>query len=210
MSKKLLSGLTWRRALKEFSPKPLRETWSIDPVLQAIRLAPSSFGITPYKVHCVSDPKILKRLEQATFEQTQVQQCQHLLVFAARNDAKPTLQEFYTASKIPAENAHVISGFLEDLDEEAFGNWAAQQTMIGLGFALAAAADLRIASCPMQGFDPNGVSKVLGIPKNQKPVVIMALGHDNFEELPFAKWRYPMKDIVTHYQPTSDANEDDV
>ncbi len=38
--------------------------------------------------------------------------------------------------------------------------WAQRQTYIALGFALAAAAEKKIAACPMEGFDPEGVSRV--------------------------------------------------
>ena len=39
--------------------------------------------------------------------------------------------------------------------------WAKMQAYIALGFGMAAAMELNIASCPMEGFKPAEISKIL-------------------------------------------------
>ena len=206
MSKSLLNGLIWRRAVKHFG-KATASTPKLDvnPVLEAIHLAPSSFGITPYQVHCVTaaqSPKLLKDVAKHCFDnEDKVANCDALLAFAARTDAAPTLQDFYDAHRADGtelEPAYekTIFGFLGHLDEDAFYNWAALQTMVGLGVGLAAAADAKIASCPMQGFDPVGVHGALGLPSNQRMVVLMAMGHESDIPEEFAKWRFPQDRVL--------------
>ncbi len=192
-----MKGLVWRRALKGFSKGPNvkynEKKLDISPVLEAIRLAPSSFGLTPYYVYNVSNPTKLKELAEVSYNQPQVSQCQNLLVFCARNDASKSVEDFLSApgANVPDDVATTIRGMLGSLPTDTFFNWAAQQTMIALGFGLTAAADLRIASCPMGGFDPDGMHKALVMPDNCKPIAIMALGYYPEQEPDFEKYRFP-------------------
>ncbi len=56
-------------------------------------------------------------------------------------------------------------------------DWAARQTYISHGFAMAALAELEIDSCPMEGFDPVVVGELLGLPDNQKALVMLPIGY---------------------------------
>jgi nitroreductase len=42
---------------------------------------------------------------------------------------------------------------------------------------MAAAAELEIDSCPMEGFDPVAVGELLGLPDNQKALVMLPIGY---------------------------------
>ena len=70
---------------------------------------------------------------------------------------------------------------------------------VAFGVSVAAAADLRIPSCPMSGFVPSGVAEVLNLPENETPVAYLAIGHypeDESKALPYPKFRFPINDIV--------------
>jgi nitroreductase/dihydropteridine reductase len=61
--------------------------------------------------------------------------------------------------------------------EECQAGWASNQAFIALGLGVAAAAELRISSCPMGGFVAADVHKVMQLPDNQWPVDwIIAIG----------------------------------
>jgi hypothetical protein len=45
------------------------------------------------------------------------------------------------------------------MDKSAFLHWSTNQAYLSLGFAVAAAADLRVGTCPMSGFVPSEVSE---------------------------------------------------
>lgn len=42
---------------------------------------------------------------------------------------------------------------------------------------MAAAADLRISTCPMSGFQPEKVHEILNLPTNEQPVAYLAVGN---------------------------------
>lgn len=72
--------------------------------------------------------------------------------------------------------AKSVRAGISHMDQDACRQWASNQAFIGLGMGLAAAADQRIGSCPMSGFVPADVHKVLQLPDNQWPVCYLAIG----------------------------------
>jgi nitroreductase len=183
-----VDNLEWRRAVKKFAPGAVDS----GPVLEAIRAAPSSFGLQPYKVVCVKSAELRAKLQPACYGQPQVTSCAELLVFCARTDVEARAEEYLRATGAESMRG-MLMGFLAGLPEKAA--WAARQAYIALGFGLAAAAEARIASCPMEGFVPAQVGELLELPANLQPVVLLALGQRSEEGEPYPRFRFPAEDI---------------
>ena len=85
--------------------------------------------------------------------------------------------------------AALVNGILSRTDEVNF-IWAARQAYIGLGTALIAAADLRIDTTPMEGFDTDKFDDLLNLKeKGLKSVVTLALGYRDEEQDMYAKFK---------------------
>ena len=197
--------LDWRRAEKNFDPtKPTSEE-DLNKVLHAIQMAPSSFGIQPYHIYVVSDPETKKKMRAAAWDQAQFEEASHILVFASRTDAIPRIDEYLeVASGGDAEKREklkgyedMMKGFLSNFSPEVQRTWADRQTYIALGFAMAAAAELKLDSCPMEGFTPAEFDNILDLPENLKSVVTMSLGHRASED-GRPKVRFPETELFTH------------
>lgn len=67
----LIKSLLWRSALKSFVPIA-PELVNVKPILEAIQWSPSAFGVQPYNVHVVSDPKLKEELYPVSYNQAQV------------------------------------------------------------------------------------------------------------------------------------------
>jgi nitroreductase len=80
-------------------------------------------------------------------------------------------------------------GFLSGIPDKLA--WAARQAYIALGFGLAAAAETRVATCPMEGFDPIKVASTLSLPSNLVPVVMLAIGQASPHSIETPRWRFP-------------------
>lgn len=196
-----LSNLEWRRAIKHFvPPTESHPAPDISGILLAARSAPSSFGLQPYKILVVTDPETKALLSPVCFHQPQITECSHLLIFCARNDLEERFREFVRHTGIPAEYQSIIQETLSTLSHPI--HWAKHQTYISLGFALAAAAESRIACCPMEGFNPDGISSILDISHTLVPTVLLAVGnHDASSELP-PRFRFPASDLVQYISQT--------
>ncbi|MEN9745057.1 MAG: hypothetical protein RL640_895, partial [Bacteroidota bacterium] len=78
---KFLDALRWRYSTKKMNGQEI-PTEKLDAILEAIRLTPSSFGLTPYSVVVVQDKEIQAKLLPHCFNQSQIVDASALLVFA--------------------------------------------------------------------------------------------------------------------------------
>ncbi|HUR52588.1 MAG TPA: nitroreductase family protein, partial [Gemmataceae bacterium] len=81
----VVAQLNWRYATKKFDPakKIAPDLWA--KLEQAVTLSPSSFGLQPWKFVVVTDPETRKKLHPVSYNQSQILDASHLIVFAARN-----------------------------------------------------------------------------------------------------------------------------
>lgn len=204
MENTFLSNLEWRNAEKHFDPSKKVSDEDLAKVLDAIKMAPSSFGLQPVHIYVVSDQETKLKLKEKGFNQQQIEDASHVLVFCGRNDLTSRINQYFEmlsggdAEKRASTAAYegMMNGFAEGKSPDQVMAWASKQAYLSLGFALAACAELKIDSCPMEGFDPQGFNEVLSIPTNMSSVVIMTIGYRN-DEAHMPKVRFSGEDIFT-------------
>lgn len=185
----LIEDLKWRYATKKFSTEKVSDE-NVTKIIEAVNLSATSIGIQPYRIFVVENPEIQKELGEGSFN-GQIAECSHLLVFAAFDSITQEAIDSYinlVASERDsdvndlADFKNMISGYLlARTDEENFF-WSSKQAYIGLGTALVAAANLKIDSTPMEGFDSERFDSVLRLrEKGLKSVVLLALGYRDVE-----------------------------
>ena len=200
-----LSNLNWRYATKKFDTARKVSDADLETILEAIRLAPTSFGLQPYRVWVVTNPEIKEKIQAAAWGQPQITTSSHLLVFTARTDLSENKEEFFTL--ISGGNPDVraaLKGYEDMVDGFVAGKptpesvlpWSAKQAYIAHGFALAACAELEIDSCAMEGFDPSAVGALLGLPASEQAVVMLPIGYRDASETPRPKARFSKEQIV--------------
>ena len=190
-----LQNLEWRRAVKKFVPGPPIDT---TPIEKAIVAAPTSFGQQPYKVIAVRDQALKEKLRPVSYGQAQVADCDTLFVFCARKDVLARAEEYLAATGAESMRG-MLMGFLQSKgSDEARTAWASRQAYLSLGFALAAAAEAKIASCPMEGFVSSEVQKLLGLEERLLPVAYLAVGHAvEGDDGTYPRFRFPVEDLIT-------------
>ena len=205
---KLIETLNWRYATKRMNGKIVPQE-KIDNILAATRLSASSIGLQPYKIIVISNTKIRAELQVAAYNQPQITEASHLLVFAAYSSVteqhtEDFLQLHSRIKNVPVETlsglkASLTGNILSRSDEANF-NWAARQAYIALGTALIAAANEQVDATPMEGFSPDEFDRILGLnEKGLKSVVLLTLGYrdeanDYLVNLP--KVRKDINDLV--------------
>ncbi|HWV72729.1 MAG TPA: nitroreductase family protein [Pseudosphingobacterium sp.] len=202
----LINHLKWRYATKKYNTEKVSDE-KIDRILEAINLTASSCGIQPYRVLVISNPEIRAQLGAGSFN-GQIVNSSHLLVFAAFNEISTTYIEEYI--KMAEKQRNLPEGGMDDLKNklinyfsanstEANASWANKQAYIGLGTALVAAAELKIDTTPMEGFDAQQFNEVLGLKaKGLHTAVILSLGYRDAENDYFAnmaKVRLPIEEF---------------
>ena len=186
----LIKSLEWRYATKKMNGKKIPQD-KLERILDATRLTPSSYGLTPYQVIVVEDQELKERLVGACYGQTQLKDSSAVLVFAVWDEITEWAVENYindiaTKRNIPVEVLNdfkeMMIGTITHMDEEQKTIWAQKQAYIGLGFSLVASAVEEVDSTPMEGFLPNKVDEVLGLRElGLKSSVILTLGYRDTE-----------------------------
>ncbi len=183
----ILDALQWRYATKKYDASKKVDEALVAQILKAAHMAPSSSGLQPYAVVVISNQELKEKLVSVAFNQQQIADCSHLLVFAAWDN--------YTAERIDAVYDHIAaergqapgsytdyvtrlkSMYLPRTADENFAH-AARQAYIAFGIALATAAELKVDATPMEGFDNASMDEVLGLKeKGLKSVTLMPLGY---------------------------------
>lgn len=206
----LLKSLQFRYATKQFDPAATisNDAWSV--LEQSLHLAPSSFGLQPWKFLVIDSPAIRSELRECSWNQGQVTDAARLVVFAARTDLTDVdidrfIQCLATAQgKTPTDLSgyrDIVHGFANRMTPEARHAWNIRQTYIALGQLMASAAAIGIDTCPLEGIDAAAYDKILGLADSgYATAVACAIGYrssdDKYAEMP--KARFPITEVIEH------------
>ena len=78
----LLKVLNERYATKKMNGATVPQE-KVEAIVEAARLAPTSSGLQPFKVIVITNKELKEKIVPIAFNQSQVADCSHLLVFAA-------------------------------------------------------------------------------------------------------------------------------
>jgi len=207
----LLETLNWRYATKQFDPtrKIPDDVWSA--LESALVLSPSSYGLQPWQFFVVTDPSVKAALRPHSWDQPQVTDCSHHVVFATRNVIDADYAEKFLTHTAAVRGIPIESlAFYRDMitcdvingpRSKWVSEWAARQVYIALGVFMTAAALMGVDTCPMEGMDPAKYDEILGLPeKGFKSVVACPAGYraegDKYAKLP--KVRFDKSELVQY------------
>ena len=207
----LLESLNWRYATKQFdaSKKIPAATWQA--LEEALVLSPSSYGLQPWQFFVVTNPDLRAKLRPHSWNQSQITDASHLVVFAIPEKVDIPYMEKYLARIAEVRGVTLESlAFYRDMmmsdviagPRQAWvREWAARQLYIALGNFMTSAALLGIDTCPLEGLDPREYDAILDLPaKGYNTVVACAAGYradtDKYATLP--KVRFEKSDLIRH------------
>ncbi len=183
----LLDKLNWRYATKKMDPTKKVPQEKVDRIIEAARLAPTSSGLQPFEVILITNQELKEKIRAVAWNQSQVTDCSHLLVFAAWdnyteerinkafdlvNEARGFTNEGWEAYRQQLLSTYVPRGAQINFED------AARQAYIGFGLALTAAAFEEVDATPMEGFDAAALDEILNLKeKGLRSVTIMPLGY---------------------------------
>jgi nitroreductase len=205
----LVAQLNWRYATKQFDPTKQipTEVWSA--LEDTLVLTPSSYGLQPWKFIVVTDPALKEQLRPLSWNQSQITDCSHLVVFTIKKnlstaDVDRFMQSSATIRSVPVESFDsyrnmIVSDVVNGPRSLAVNEWATRQAYIALGNFMTATAIIGVDTCPLEGIDPAGYDKVLNLPaQGYATVVACAAGYrsteDKYAELP--KIRYSKAEMI--------------
>lgn len=205
----LLAGLRRRYAVKKFDPAGKIPDAAWNALEEALVLAPSSYGLQPWKFFIVDDAAVRAKLLEASYGQTKIAEAAKLVVFAVKKDFGAAdvdrfVERVSEVRRIPAE---MLDGYKKvmlasaSLPPEKVAAWLTRQVYIALGVFLTSAAALGVDACPMEGFDKDQYDAILGLPaKGYNAVVVATAGVRAADDAAASqtKVRFAKSEVVEH------------
>jgi nitroreductase / dihydropteridine reductase len=197
----LLDDLKWRYATKKYDSGKKVSQKDIDKIIEAARLAPTSSGLQQFRLIVITNQELKEKIVAIASGQQIVADCSHLLVFAAwdsyTSDRIDKMYDYITderglpRGRFVSYTDRLKSIYLAQPADENFMH-TARQAYIGLGMAMAQAAELKVDSTPMEGFSNVELDKLLNLQSlGLKSVTLLPLGYRDTE----GDWLVKMKKV---------------
>lgn len=167
----VMEALKARQSVKSYLSVPV-EPEKLEKVLEAGRLAPSSYNSQCRKFVVLTDPAVKKAVRERSGAQPMVEQAPVVIVICATPDT-------------------------EHDDQMPCGEWKHPIDMALCGaYMMLEACDQGLGTCWLGAFDAEAVKGVLGIPEEVRVVTMIPLGyHDGTQP---RKDRRPLREIVSY------------
>jgi len=189
---KLLENLKWRYATKKFDASKKIEQKDIEILKEAVQLSVSSYGLQLYKVLIITNDELKLQLKEAAWNQSQLTDASHIFVFCNYTESKNEHIDEYIRATSETQNTPLekLEGYGDFIKQslsakpiEEWQNWSEKQTYLALSNLLVACAELKIDSCPMEGFEPEKFNQILGLDQNGLNAAIIApVGYRSTED----------------------------
>jgi nitroreductase len=207
-SRDITQSLRWRYATKVFDPhrRIPDEDWQV--LEEALVLTPSSYGLQPWVFYVITNRAVRESLVPHSWNQRQVADCSHLVVFAVRKNITDEFVDRFIDSIVEERkiDRSTLAGYRKLMHRDVVAvadntDWAKLQAYIALGNFMTVAALLKIDTCPMEGFVAERYDHELGLPsQGLTTAVLCAAGYrmptDKYASL--AKVRFPKDQLFVY------------
>lgn len=203
--------LNWRYACKAFDPnqKLTPEQWAI--LAESLHLSPSSYGLQPWKFLVVQNTELRRELRMASWNQGQVEDCSHFVVFTTLKTLSEDYVNHYMQRIADVRNVElstlegyrqaIMGGLVNGDRSHTIQHWAQRQSYIAMGSLLTTAAYLQVDTCPLEGISAPEYDRILGLETSDyTTIAAVALGfrsaNDKYQHAP--KVRFDINDVIEY------------
>ncbi len=177
----LLDAIQQRYACRQFVAGQAVAESDLDLLREAGRLAPSAFGLEPWRFITVTGDAERAAVAQACYDQPAAATAAALIVIVALVDALDPDSDYvraqFEAEARGEDTASIYEAYRAFYRKDGVAAWARGQCHFAAAHMLLQAAHLGLGSCPIGGFDEAALTAVLNIPPGESPALVIALGH---------------------------------
>lgn len=188
----LVKAFEWRYATKQYDTSKKIDSKLLADLKETVRLAPSSFGLQPYRFLFIEDKAKLEEISRAAHGQPQITTGAHVMVLAVETniDGK-TVADYIDKAAIARQTARgnleareqFVNMMINKLDHNQRIIWAEKQAFLAVGVFVSAAAEAGVDASPMEGFDNAKIDEILGLKeKNLTSVLLFVIGYRSAQD----------------------------
>ena len=179
--------------LKKFNSKKKVAPSDLELIKEAVRLAPSSYGLQLFKVIIIENQELKNKLIDSSYNQNQIIDCSHLFVFCnytkvLEKDIDLFISTKSKVNKHPINELQGYGSFLKNnllkKEPKETSIWTTNQVYIALAHLMTACATLQIDSCPIEGFKADDYNAILDLNnRHMNAAVVAAVGYRSDSDL---------------------------
>lgn len=167
---KMIKSLKWRYATKVFDKNKKVNRVDLETIIESFRLSPSSFWLEPWKLIIVENEDLRKELVSHSFNQSQIADASHLLVFTRVTDVNKWhidkfLDNNVKITWVSREDLswfeNMLNWFFWNMNENSQKLWWHEQVYLALWNVINVLAELRIDSCVIWWFNSEKYDEIL-------------------------------------------------
>jgi nitroreductase len=181
--------LRTRRSVHQYSDEAI-DADTLESIFEAATLAPSGYNLQPWEFLVLREDDGKAALREVAYDQAHVTEADTAVVVLGHTDpmrhAESVFEDWLAKEYIPSEEVR---------------DTTTRSTALAAMTLMYAAWDRGVASCPMEGFDPEALAEAFEIPGEYEPVMLVTLGYpaeDASDVENERKGRRPIEEVV-HY-----------
>jgi len=180
----LLDPIQQRYACRRFVAGRLVSTDELALLLEAGRLAPSAFGLEPWRFIIV-DAAQRAAVTRACYEQPAVTTAAALIAIVALVGVLDPVSDYvrarFEAEARGGDMTHVYEAYRAFYQAESIAAWAQGQCNFAAPHMLLQPAQMGLHSCPIGGFDSDALATALNLPAGETPALLIAMGYCSYK-----------------------------
>lgn len=191
-----LETVQQRQSIKSYRTDKTISDAELDSLMQEVILSPSSFNLQHWKFIAVKSNETKKLIREAAWGQEHVETCSFLIAVCGKLNAFEDAPFIYqdVDPQIQGKVLPMIQGFYEN-KEQLQRDEAIRSASLAAMTLMFGAVNRGWDTCPMIGFDPVAVSKILELNASHIPVMLLTLGYRKEDPRP-RSFRRPIGDVV--------------
>lgn len=180
MPNTLNAAVRQRYACRDFVADHALAPEQLDLLLEAGRLAPSAFGLEPWRFIVVTDAARRAAVARACLDQPAARTAAALIVIVALVTALDPASDYVRvrlAAEARGQDATPIHAVYRAFHRaDSIAGWAVGQCNFAAAHILLQAAHMGLGSCPIGGFDESALAAAIDLPPGEVPALVIALG----------------------------------
>lgn len=173
-----LTAITERRSVKHYDPSFVMPEEDVRRLMDAALLSPTSFNIQNWRFVLVRNPELKKQIRAAAWNQAQIEDAQLTIVMCADLLAWDRDPDRYWRNAPEKARGYLVP-MIRDCyrgKEQLQRDEAMRSVGIAAQTLMLAAKSLGYDSCPMVGFDPDAVAKIIRLPADHVIGLVLVIG----------------------------------
>ena len=185
-----------RQSIKSYQADKTISDTDLDELMQEVVLSPSSFNLQHWKFVAVKSNDLKKSIREAAWGQEHVESCSFLIAVCGKLNAFEDAPVIYqdVDPEIQKKVLPMIKGFYEDHTQLQRDEAIRSASLAAMTFMFGA-VNRGWDTCPMIGFDPVAVAKILELDASHIPVMLLTLGYRKEDPRPRSP-RRPVAEVV--------------